>query len=171
MHIYIEQMGKFYKWIINIFLLFLLCNGNIAISEEKIAAYGLTLTTESSPIEVAKLLVKGLDNEDKGLLTKLVAVKYEMKEMEKIFHKYGRKSNLTPEKVAIVVSSGWLATYLSFQSGKTILVKEKIEGNNAIVYATGINLKGEKQILEIKMVREDNWWKVQSGLKVISGDN
>ncbi len=131
---------------------------------EKISAYGITLTRESSPREVAHLLVKGLDNEDRELLSKLVAVKHEMEEVKNLFREYGRAYKGSPEKVAASVAAGWMATYLFFQSGQTAVTDERIEGDKASVYATGRKLNGEIRTLEIRMIREDGWWKVQAGL-------
>jgi len=132
---------------------------------EKISAYGISLTRESSPKEVANLLIKGLDNDDKNILSKLVAVKYEMKEIEKIFHKYGKKANVTPEKTATITVLGWMATYAFFEKGQTTITEEKIEGDKSYVYAIGQKPNGAKRTLEIRMIREDGWWKIQAGLR------
>ncbi|MEO0131262.1 MAG: hypothetical protein ABIK76_06190, partial [candidate division WOR-3 bacterium] len=94
---------------------------------EKIFAYGITLTKESSPKEVANLLIKGLDNEDEELLKKLVAVDYETKEIEKIFKNQGKKAKINKEEVADLTVSGWLLTYTFFQKGKTRVIEEEIE--------------------------------------------
>jgi len=133
---------------------------------EKVSAYGITLIRESSPREVANLLIKGLDNDDKNILSKLVAVKYGAEEVEKIFRKYGKKSNISPEKSTALAVSGWMATYAFFEQGQTAITGDKTEGDKAYVYATGRNqTSGANQNLEIRMVREDGWWKIQPGLQ------
>jgi|UniRef100_A0A7C3UW02 hypothetical protein len=130
---------------------------------EKISAYGLTLTKNSPPKEVAGLLIKGLDNEDESLLVRLVAIKYEMREVEEILKSFSKR--LTPERVASLTASGWLLTYSFFLPGKTRIEEERIEGDSAYVYARGEKRDGRMKTLEVKMVREDGWWKVTAGLK------
>ncbi len=132
---------------------------------EKIFAYGITLTKESSPKEVANLLIKGLDNEDEELLKKLVAVDYETKEIEKIFKNQGKKAKINKEEVADLTVSGWLLTYTFFEKGKTRVIEEEIEGDFAYVYASGIKPNGKERTIEIRMVKEEGFWKIQAGLK------
>jgi len=130
-----------------------------------ISAYGITLTKESSPREVASVLIKGLDNDDEVGLTKLVAVKNEMAEIEKIYQKYGQRAKkLTPEKVAITTAKGWIACYAIFEPGRTRIIGEKVEGEKAYVYCVGIDPQRKERAFEIRMVREDGWWKVIAGL-------
>lgn len=130
-----------------------------------ISAYGITLTRESSPREVASVLIKALDNNDEVMLTKLVAIKNEMEEFKKIYQRYGQRAKkITPEKVAITTAKGWIASYAIFEPGRTRIIGVKVEGEKAYVYCVGINSQGKERAFEIRMVREDGWWKVIAGL-------
>jgi len=132
---------------------------------DTISAYGITLTEESTPEEVAGLLIRGLDNDDKDVLTRLVAIKNEMVEIKKIYQKLGqRPKDLTPEGVAIITAKGWIASYAIIEPGRTEITGERIEGERASVYCAGIDQQGKKRTFEIRLVREDGWWKVTAGL-------
>jgi hypothetical protein len=133
---------------------------------EEISAYGTTLTKESPPEQVAELLIKGLDNKDTELLKKLVAVRHEMEAVEAIYSKYGKKSNISPDKSAALAVAGWQATYSFFKEGQTTITKTEIDGDTAAVYATakgGTNM--ENRYIRINMVKEDGWWKATAGIK------
>uniref|UniRef100_A0A7C6ECP3 DUF4878 domain-containing protein n=1 Tax=candidate division WOR-3 bacterium TaxID=2052148 RepID=A0A7C6ECP3_UNCW3 len=132
---------------------------------DTISAYGITLTKESSPKEVASLLIKGLDNDDEDVLTKLVAVKNEMAEIKKVFQKHGQRAKkLTPEDVASLTAKGWMASYAFLEPGWTKITDETIEGDRAYVYCVARNPKGRERNFEIRLIREDGWWKVTAGL-------
>jgi hypothetical protein len=133
---------------------------------EEISGYGITLTRESTPEEVAQLLIKGLDNKDTGLLKQLVAVKYETEAVDAIYSKYGKKSSVTPEKAAGLAVAGWQATYAFFKAGQTTITKTEVQGDTATVYATAKGVTNlENRYIRINLVREDNWWKATAGIK------
>jgi len=133
---------------------------------DTISAYGITITKESSPKEIAYLLIKGLDNDDEKLLAKLVAVKHEIEEIKKLFNKKGMRMKRKPtfEEVATLTAKGWIASYAILEPGRTRIVDEIIEGERASVYCVGINPRGKEQSFEIWFVWEDNRWKAEAGL-------
>jgi len=128
---------------------------------DTIAGYGIVLTKESPPQDVARLLIQALENDNEELLAKLVAVKYEARALtttRRQLAALGKK--LTPEKIAVMTAAGWCGTYLSFTPGRTRITDETICGDTAYVNIIAINLQGEERPIAIKMVREDGRWKI-----------
>lgn len=128
---------------------------------DTISAFGIILTEESPPRDVARLLIQALDNDDEQILTKLVAVKYEAQAIARIRQQLaalGKK--LTPEKIAVITAAGWRGTYLSFTPGRTRITGEIILGETAYVNIIATTIQGKEQPNAIKMVREDNRWKI-----------
>jgi len=156
--------------LLKVFLLFFVvtfitCGGKKQTAQinqpDSIAGYGIVLTEESSPRDVARLLIQALDNDDEQLLTKLVAVKYETRALKTIRRQQGAAGKkLSPEKIAVMTAAGWRGTYLSFTPGRTRITDEIICGDTAYVNIIAINLQGNELPLAIKMVHEDNLWKI-----------
>lgn len=137
-----------------------------ALIESRISAYGLAVTAESAPREVAALLLRGLDNGDGDLLARLAAVEDIMAELERVYRRYGKESKLTREQAVRVAVSGWLAAYAAFERGATGISGERVEGKEATVYCLGRSLRtGQRRRLEVELVRENGWWKARLGLR------
>ena len=133
---------------------------------EEISGYGITLTKDSSPEEVAALLIKGLDNEDTILLKQLVAVKHEKKEMSAIYERYGKESPVTLESAANLAVKGWQMTYSFLAKGQTSITKTDIHGDTATVHAMAKgHVNFEDRYIRIKLIKEDGWWKVAAGIE------
>ena len=127
-------------------------------------AYPAGLSATSSPKDVAAVLIKALDDDDNGTLLGLVAVKAASQDVNAIYEKHGRKSGLTPEKVAKLAIGGWRLTYNFFEKGQTAVTREQITGNTATVFADGKAPDGTPKTMKINLVREDGLWKVMPGL-------
>lgn len=133
--------------------------------------YQTGLSPESTPTEVANLLIKGLDEENEELLAALAAGKEEARAIEDIFRKHGlspgksRGEEARAAAAARLAASGWRATYVFFKKGETRVTGEEIRAEEATVYAEG----KKKATLEpgtiiISLIREDGIWKVRAGL-------
>ena len=135
-------------------------------TEAALPAYPAGLSAESSPQEVAEVLINALDEEDSQVLLGLVAITHAVGEVDAIYRKYGRESDTSPAAVARLAASGWAATYAWFQPGATRVTGERVAGDTAIVDAQGVNSStGTRRLLQIEMVREDGLWKVKPGLQ------
>ena len=134
--------------------------------EEAVAfEYPSALSAESSPSEVAQVLIQALDEDDTETLLGLVATKAGAEAIEAIFSARGRKSNMTPAQVAALPVSGWRATYAFFLTGETEVTREEVHADTALVFANGKKPEGRSQTLKIKLIREDGLWKVRLGLQ------
>ncbi len=129
--------------------------------------YPAALSAESSPREVAQMLIQALEEDDTPTLLGLVAAKRETEEFAAIYRKHGRRppASLRPEKAAAAAVAGWRATYSFFQPGKTEIAEEKVEVNSAIFTASGVVRDGSAQRFNIRLIREDGLWKICAGLK------
>jgi len=134
--------------------------------EAALPSYPASLSADSSPRQVAEVLIQALDEKDGQTLLGLVAIEHGGSEIDAIYQKYGRESDKTPEEVAGLTISGWSATYAWFQKGATRVTDERISGDTATVEAQGINPNtGRPRLLQIALVREDGRWKVKPGLQ------
>jgi len=128
-------------------------------------AYPATLSPDSTPTQVAEALIEALDEKDTAALMGLVAVEAGVADIKRIFSRHGKKSNVTPQQAARLAVSGWRATYALFAEGETKVTKEKAEANTATVLAVGRNKRTDtERTLAVRLVREDNLWKVKPGL-------
>ncbi len=127
--------------------------------------YPSSLSADSSPEQVATVLIKALDEKDKGTLLGLVATKAASAKIDAIYRKYGRSKKTDPVKTAGLTVVGWSSSYAFFQNGQTTTTRQVIEGDNAVVFANGTRPDGEPATLKIKLLREDGHWKVRAGLK------
>ncbi len=134
-------------------------------STPALAPYPASLSAESSPKEVAQVLIQALDADDKQTLLGLVAVEHEMAAVDAIYRKHGRRSNHKPESVAAMTVAGWQATHLFFEENETQVERETIKGDAAVVFARGKTPVGKPQMLKITLLREDGLWKVRAGLE------
>jgi hypothetical protein len=135
-------------------------------AEAALPRYPPALSAESSPWQVAEVLIKALDEEDGQTLLGLVAIKRGSSEVDAIYAKYGRESKRSPAEVAGLAVSGWRATYAWFQAGTTQVTNESVTGDTAVVDARGVNPNtGRPRLLQVEMVREDGLWKVKPGLQ------
>ena len=138
-----------------------------AASEGESAAvleYPSSLSAESSPSEVAQVLIQALDEDDTGTLLGLVAIEAGTEAVEAIFSQHGRKSDITPRQVAALAAGGWRATYVFFLAGETEVTREEVHADTAVAFASGKLPDGKSQTLEITLIREDGLWKVRPGL-------
>jgi len=138
---------------------------------DTIAGYGIVLIKESPPQDVARLLIQALENDNKEILTKLVAVQYEARALTTTRRQLAAlgKKKLTPEKIAVMTAAGWCGTYLSFTPGRTRITDETICGDTAYVNIIAIDLRGKEQPNAIKMVREDGRWKIPAASEWLLG--
>lgn len=149
-----------------LFILLILSCEKKTKKDESFEVYGVKIDRNTEPMEIAKILIKALDEDDYNVLKKLVAVKTEKKAIIDIFKKYSQKPRITEdEKIINLVVSGWILTYSFFKKGNTIITGDKVGGDSAFVYATGIKLNGSISSFEIKFIREDGYWKVLAGLR------
>ena len=133
---------------------------------EGVPPYPAELSGSSSPREVAQVLIRGLDQDDKQLLLSLAATKAGKEEVEKIFAKYGKRAEIDPRQAASLAVSGWQLSYAMYREGATQVTDATVEGDTALVEAVGTNTStGKPRYLTIKMVREDGVWKVAAGLQ------
>lgn len=163
------MVKKFLNYLIIWVLIFIYCSPNREKGDGKgerdlIAGYGLTLTRESPPEDVAKFLIMALDHDDVGLLCKLVAVEHESEELKKNLRVREGSVNFKAEDVESLVVAGWMATYAFFEKGQTFVTKVKTIDGECIAMARGVKPTGEKT-MEIRMVKENGWWKVMGGLR------
>ena len=128
-------------------------------------AYPAALSAASLPKDVAAVLIQALDADDHDTLLGLVAVKAASQDVNAIYEKHGRKSNLTPDKVARLAANGWRLTYNFFEQGQTFVAREMVAGEEATVFADGKAPNGVPKTMKIELVREDGLWKVKPGLK------
>ena len=135
-------------------------------TEASLPSYPATLSADSSPSQVAEVLIQALDAKDGQTLLALVAIEHGAGDIDAIYQKYGRESDRAPEQVAGLAASGWGATYAWFQKGATLVTGERISGDTATVEAQGINPNtGRPRLLQIQLVRENGLWKVKPGLQ------
>lgn len=126
--------------------------------------YPSSLSANSSPSEVAGVLIAALEADDDATLIGLVAVEDAKKNVDAIFNKYGKKSNANPADVAAMTAAGWGASYAFFKPGQTTVARETIDGDTAVVIADGFIRRGDARELRINMIREEGVWKVRAGL-------
>ncbi len=132
----------------------------------EITQYGMTVTADSRPEEIARMLIAGLDNRDSELLGKLVAVQDARDEMVKILRRYRRSDKVTDEDAIKLTVAGWAATYSFYRPGDTGIVSETVDGDRATVIAAGRGKStGESRTMTIELIREDGWWKVMTGIR------
>jgi len=131
--------------------------------------YPSNLSAESTPKEVAGVLVRALDEDDGATLVGLVAAKAEAEAVNAIYRKHGREGATSPESAARLAAAGWMATYAFFQEGETEVVREVVTGDTAEVFAAGKAPDGKDRTLKIKLLREDGLWKVGAGLQSLAG--
>jgi hypothetical protein len=144
------------------------CGGNTPEIKE-ITGYGLIVTRESRPEEIAALLIAGLDNQDKELLGKLVAVDDAVNEMKKIYQKHPRKTPPSEENAVRMTVTGWQMTYSFFRPEETVVLSETTDENRATVTLSGRNkTTGQTRQISVNFLREKGWWKIRPGL-VVSG--
>jgi hypothetical protein len=128
--------------------------------------YPSKLSSASDPREVAQVLIKALDEDDKAALAGLVAAEAERAAIEEIYARYGRTHRITPWEAANLAASGWRATYVFFEPGATQVTEGQVEGDTATVRAQGRNAStGRPRVLVIHLAREGGLWKVLGGLE------
>lgn len=128
--------------------------------------YPASLSANSTPSQVAEVLIQGLDAGDQQLLAGLVAAKHEAEAQDEIYRKHGREHETSPADAARSLAAGWGMTYAWFEPGSTVVVSERITGDTAVVQAQGRNpTTGRPRELTIQMVREDGVWKAVGGLE------
>jgi len=138
-----------------------------ASAEESGAAfeYPSQLSRESSPEDVARVLIRALEEEDKETLAGLVAVKAEMAAVEAIYRRHGLRADTDPRSVAALAASGWSLTYAFMRPGETTVDHASVEGDSAVVVARATRADGAPCTLRIRLVREDGLWKVSGGIE------
>lgn len=126
-----------------------------------VSAYGMTVTSKSSPMQVAELFVAGLDRRDENLVRQLIAAKAEEKKLADIM---GRRARVSAKDAMDVAAAGWIASYSYFEPNVSRVVSQSIHGNEATVEVTGVyGSAREPRTIEIHMVREDGLWRVVGG--------
>jgi len=121
--------------------------------------YPASLSTDSTPSEVANVLIKALDEKDTKTLQGLVAVRTAGKELKAIDRRPGKEYG--PAKVAALVAAGCRATYAFFKKGETEVTGADITDEIATVRARGKNKEDKPMGLVLPMVREDGLWKIK----------
>ena len=127
--------------------------------------YPAELSADSSPSDVAGVLIRALEEEDMATLLGLVAVKAESEAFEAIFRRHGREARTDYSRAAAMTAAGWGMSYGFVQNGSTEIVNESVDGDKAVVHATGTLQGGDACKLRIKLVREDAVWKVRAGIE------
>jgi len=145
------------------------CGGGGAKTEAASAVvppYPATLSAQSSPSQVAAVLIQALDEANDPVLLGLVAVKHEVEAMDGIYRSHGKQHETSPPAAAALTVSGWKLSYAWYQPGATYVTRERIDGDTAVVSAQGLNpTTGRARELTIDMVWEDGVWKVAAGLQ------
>jgi hypothetical protein len=136
-------------------------------SSSALPAYPESLSAESTPTEVATVLITALDAGNNQTLLGLVAIDKGMAEMGAIYRKHGRKSPLTPAKVAVFTVTGWRASHKFVKKNETQVDRESISGETATVFAKATSPVGKPCTLQITLVREAGLWKVAPGIKSV----
>ena len=136
-------------------------------TDSQIAPYPADLSPESTPEEVVQRLIRALEGEDKQTLLGLVAVEAEMKAVDDIYRRYGRRSPQKPAQVAALTAAGWGASYVFLQPGQSKVEESEVQGERASVFVAGIRRDGEDTRLKVDLLREDGVWKVRAGLKAL----
>jgi hypothetical protein len=144
------------------------CGGESAETQAEsktLPPYPSALSAQSSPSQVAEVLIQALDEGDDQVLLGLVAVKHDIEAIDSIYSRHGREHETAPADAAALTASGWKTSYAWYQSGATYVTEETIDGDTAVVWARGLNpTTGRARELTISMVREDGVWKVAAGL-------
>jgi len=154
--------------IVPLLLLLCGCGGGVETQSpsQELPPYPPSLSTSSSPTEVAQVLVAALDADDDRTLKGLVAAKHETDAINAIYEKHGREGSVSPNNAVNMAVAGWKLTYSWFRPGSTRIVSERLAGDTAVVEAEGVNPNtGRPRSLTIEMITEDNVWKVQAGLE------
>ncbi|MFH0963211.1 MAG: hypothetical protein V2A58_04270 [Planctomycetota bacterium] len=99
---------------------------------------------------------------------RLVAVKAATEEVDAIYRKHGRRSNVKPEGVARMAAAGWSATYAFMKTGESVVGEAKVDGESATVLVEGKGADGTPRTLEVKLVREDGVWKALPGIETLA---
>lgn len=145
------------------------CGGGDAETEatgEPVPPYPATLSAQSSPSQVAAVLIQALDEGNNPVLLGLVAVKHEVEAIDGIYKSHGKQHETSPSAAAALTVSGWKLSYSWYQPGATYVTRERIDGDTAVVSAQGLNpTTGRARQLRISMVWEDGVWKVAAGLQ------
>ena len=135
-------------------------------AEEAVPPYPASLSAQSSPSQVAAVLIQGLDQGNDAVLQGLVAVKREIQAIDGIYRKHGKEHETPASDAARLTVSGWKASYAWYQPGATHVTREVVKGDTATVWAQGLNPNtGRARELTINMVWEDGVWKVAAGLQ------
>ena len=129
------------------------------------AAYPSGLSADSSPGDVARVLINALEAGDRRTLLGLVALEVATEEVAAIFKGRASKMGFDQDDVPALTVMGWSATYAFFEKGATEVTRETVTGDTATVLATGTVRSGDSQTLIISLVREEEVWKVKPGLK------
>lgn len=129
------------------------------------AAYPSELSPESTPKDVAQVLIQALEDNDKDTLLGLVALTAGREEFDIIYQRYGRENPMTPEEIGQLIAAGWGATHDFMQPGSTQVVEEEISRDKATVTAEARGRNDEPRLLKISLVREDGVWKILPGLE------
>lgn len=145
------------------------CGGESAemqAESQALPPYPSALSAQSSPSQVAEVLIQALDEGNDQVLLGLVAVKHEIEAIDSIYRKHGKEHETTPADGAALAVSGWKTSYTWYQPGATYVTGERTDGDTAGVWAQGINpTTGRARELTISMVWEDGVWKVAAGLQ------
>ncbi len=89
-----------------------------------------------------------------------------IRRIEKIFRVSEGNVSFKAKDAKSLVVAVWMATYAFFEKGKTFVTEVKAMYGECIVMARGVKTTGEKNI-EIRMVKENGWWKVKGRLREI----
>jgi len=128
-------------------------------------SYDTGVTPQTTPTQVVRLAIQGLDEGNTPLLAALVAARDAAEGMNQIYRKYGREGKTTPQAAAAFAAGGWRASYAFFEKGATVVEREKITGDKATVLTRGANRStGEPATLRFNLIREDGLWKIRPGL-------
>jgi hypothetical protein len=131
-----------------------------------VAPYPFGLSAQSSPTQVAQVLIRALDEDNERVLEGLVAVKHEIEAIDAIYRKHGKAHETSTASAAAMTVSGWKTSYAWYEPGATHVRSERVGGETATVEAEGLNsTTGRRRELTITMVKEDGVWKVAAGLQ------
>ncbi len=123
-----------------------------------ISLYGMELTSESSPLEVAEVALVAIENEDLDSLVRLVATKRVIADVQKIINgnqAFRRSADDAPRTTAEVVAE---RINLLTPESRTV-GKETIDGDEATVVVVGI-CDGEIRQQTLYFTRENELWKL-----------
>jgi pyruvate/2-oxoglutarate/acetoin dehydrogenase E1 component len=125
---------------------------------------GVAITRDSSPEDVAKLLIAAIEKSDTAVLAQLVASQHVRSDTQRITQGRKQFAKVVDNGDALAIV-GWRAKFSFLKSGSAKVASHSIDGERATVLLEAVNKQDEPVSLEVNLVREADLWKVMPGIK------